>query len=66
VVGREVTTGRFTIAEAVALLAGATASTPGPWDKAALEDAVARYGLESGEAGADAARAFVDWLSDNR
>ncbi len=63
VVGREVTAGRFTVEEAAAALATAGSSF-GPWSRADLDVAVAKYRSEVTEqADADAAAAFVQWLA---
>ncbi|MEN8040403.1 MAG: HisA/HisF-related TIM barrel protein [Actinomycetota bacterium] len=63
VVGREVTAGRFTVEEAAAALASA-GHVHGPWSRAELDAAVAKY-RETGvdPADADAAVVFVEWLA---
>jgi phosphoribosylformimino-5-aminoimidazole carboxamide ribotide isomerase len=66
VVGREVTSGRFTVEEAVALVRGATKSV-GPWSREQLDEALADYramlaAADDGAARADQAEDFVRWL----
>ena len=63
VVGREVTAGRFTIEEAVALLAKEPGPTGGPWEHADLESAIARYAEIAGEPAAGAVGEFLEWLA---
>ena len=65
VVGREVTAGRFTIEEAVAMLGADVTATIGPWDRSELEAAAARYAATAGDSAADSVRTFVEWLSAN-
>jgi phosphoribosylformimino-5-aminoimidazole carboxamide ribotide isomerase len=64
VVGREVTAGRFTVEEAAAALAAAGSSF-GPWTRADLDAAVAKYRTVITEpADGDAAAGFVQWLAN--
>ena len=63
VVGREVTAGRFTIEEAVALLGADAVPSVGPWERADLEAAASRYAESAGDPAAESARAFVEWLA---
>ncbi|NOX24228.1 MAG: hypothetical protein GXP36_14215 [Actinobacteria bacterium] len=64
VVGREVTGGRFTVEEASAALA-VVGSAFGPWTRADLDAAVAKYRTVVSESqSADAAAAFVQWLDN--
>lgn len=63
VVGREVTAGRFTVEEAASELAAA-AHVHGPWTRAELDGALARYRESAVDpADADAATVFVQWLA---
>ncbi len=65
VVGREVTAGRFTVEDAAVALAAAGTSF-GPWTRADLDVAVAKYRAtldEVSDAEADAAAAFIQWLA---
>ena len=63
VVGREVTAGRFTVEEAANELAAA-AHEHGPWTRAELDGALARYRESTVDpADADAATVFVQWLA---
>ena len=62
VVGREVTAGRFTVEQAAAALV-ATGEMRGPWSRAELDAALARYrGIVSAES-AEAATDFAQWLA---
>ena len=65
VVGREVTAGRFTIEEAVAMLGSDVTPSIGPWDRTELAEAASRYAATAGDSAADSARAFVEWLAAN-
>ncbi len=64
VVGREITAGRFTVEEAAAALTASLGSF-GPWTRADLDAAVAKYlnGPEGSEHG-ECAAAFVTWLAN--
>ncbi|MFV1970198.1 MAG: HisA/HisF-related TIM barrel protein [Acidimicrobiia bacterium] len=63
VVGREVTAGRFTWEEAVKAFAAAGHSL-GPWTRAELDSALAKYrDAASDPADADAATVFVEWMA---
>ena len=64
VVGREITAGRFTVEEAAAALTASLGSF-GPWTRADLDVALAKYrnSLE-GPKHADCAAAFVTWLAN--
>ncbi len=63
VVGREVTAGRFTVEDAAKELATA-GQIHGPWSRAELDAALARYrDTVPDQADADAATAFVKWLA---
>lgn len=62
VVGREVTAGRFTVEEAIALLRG-TVRTAGPWTLEQLRAAAASYAAELPEGrDTDELARFLDWL----
>jgi len=63
VVGREVTAGRFTVEEAAAALSEA-GHVHGPWSRAELDSALARYRktVEDPQ-DADAAIVFIEWLA---
>ncbi|RLE16984.1 MAG: hypothetical protein DRJ28_00255 [Actinobacteria bacterium] len=62
VVGREVTAGRFTVEEAAEAFATA-GHVQGPWTRAELDSALARYrDAVADPTDADAATVFVDWL----
>lgn len=61
VVGREVTAGRFTVAEAAEMITSSPAIPRGPWTADQLRDAAARY-AESAPDAADGVGGFVDWL----
>ncbi len=64
VVGREVTAGRFSIEEAVAAL-DSVGSSFGPWTRADLDAAVAKYrNVVTDPTEADATAAFVQWLAN--
>ncbi|VAW04740.1 Phosphoribosylformimino-5-aminoimidazole carboxamide ribotide isomerase [hydrothermal vent metagenome] len=64
VVGREVTAGRFTVEEAAAAL-DAVGSSFGPWTRADLDAAVAKYrNVVTDSTDADATAAFVQWLAN--
>jgi phosphoribosylformimino-5-aminoimidazole carboxamide ribotide isomerase len=63
VVGREVTSGRFTVEEAVALLGAGPQLSRGPWDREELESAAARYAETSGAPEAPAINDFLEWLA---
>ena len=64
VVGREVTAGRFTVEEASAALAAAGSSF-GPWTRADLDAAVAKYrAVVTEPADGDAVAGFVQWLAN--
>lgn len=65
VVGREVTAGRFTVAEARQLIADPGASAAGPWTQDELLEAAARYRSDEGEDAGDAAHAFLTWLGES-
>lgn len=60
VVGREVTAGRFTMEDAVRALADASVDF-GPWSRADLDVAIAKFRLEN-TGDADAAATFLEWL----
>jgi len=60
VVGREVTAGRFTVEEAASALADAGFDF-GPWSRADLDAAIAKFRLEN-TGDADAAASFLEWL----
>ncbi len=63
VVGREVTAGRFTVEEAAEAFASAGHAL-GPWTRAELDSALARYrDVAPGPVDANAATAFVEWLA---
>ncbi len=61
VVGREVTSGRFTIEEAAEALA-VTEDIRGPWTRSELDAALVEYSRTVGDP-ADAAATFVAWLA---
>jgi phosphoribosylformimino-5-aminoimidazole carboxamide ribotide isomerase len=64
VVGREITAGRFTMEEAAAALIASLGSF-GPWTRADLDVALAKYRNSSdGLQHADCAAAFVTWLAN--
>jgi phosphoribosylformimino-5-aminoimidazole carboxamide ribotide isomerase len=64
VVGREVTAGRFTVEEASAALAAAGTSF-GPWTRADLDAAMAKYrSVVSEPADGDVVAGFVQWLAN--
>lgn len=63
VVGREVTAGRFSVEDAARELASVGVDY-GPWSRAELDIALARYADSTdGAKSLDAASAFVDWLA---
>ncbi len=63
VVGREVTAGRFTVEEAAKAFASA-GHVLGPWTRAELDSALARYlDVAPDPADANAATVFVEWLA---
>jgi phosphoribosylformimino-5-aminoimidazole carboxamide ribotide isomerase len=64
VVGREITAGRFTVEEAAAALVASLGSF-GPWTRADLDAALAKYrNSEEGPKHGDCAAAFVAWLAN--
>ena len=64
VVGREITAGRFAMEDAAAALAASLGSY-GPWTRADLDVALAKYrNTEEGAKQADCAAAFVAWLAN--
>lgn len=64
VVGREITAGRFTMEEAAAALTASLGSF-GPWTRADLDIAIAKYrNSDEGLQHADCAAAFVTWLAN--
>jgi phosphoribosylformimino-5-aminoimidazole carboxamide ribotide isomerase len=63
VVGREVTAGRFTVEQAAEAFATA-GHVLGPWTRAELDAALAKYRDAAADpAGANAATVFVEWLA---
>lgn len=65
VVGREVTAGRFSMEDAAKELANAGIEY-GPWSRAELDGAVARYAdSEAGSGHGEGAAAFVEWLASD-
>jgi phosphoribosylformimino-5-aminoimidazole carboxamide ribotide isomerase len=64
VVGREITAGRFTVEEAAAALTASLGSF-GPWTRADLDVALAKYrNSDAGPKHGDCAAAFVAWLAN--
>jgi len=64
VVGREITAGRFTMEEAAASLTASLGSF-GPWTRADLDVALAKYqNSDDGTLHSDCAAAFVTWLAN--